>query len=135
MRFLALVLRYWSCLFALLLGLFLTGLALMIFGFDIHNVDLAMLPWWKGSTLTLWLLGLGLAGILAGILALLNRLKPLLLVYSVAAFVIIVYGYFISSAYRFSGKDGALSAFYFALAALLAAIGSLTQFTGARRRA
>lgn len=128
MKFFAAVLRVWSCAFSLLIGLFLTGLATFIVTAGIHNLDMAMLPWWKGTTLMVMLFILGLSGILAGILAALKKLKPLLVVYTLVAFAVIVDGYFINPTYRFDGKAGALSAAWLALAALIAFAGSFAQF-------
>ena len=133
MKFFGLLLRFWSCAFSILLGLFLTALALLIVVTNIQNLDMSMLPWWKGGILTAWLAILGLTGILAGGLALLNRLKPLQVIYTLAAFVLIVYGFFINMAFRFSGRQGAISAACLALGALLAFLGSLTLFGKPRR--
>jgi phosphoglycerol transferase MdoB-like AlkP superfamily enzyme len=133
LKFLGLLLRFWSCAFSILIGLFLTALALLIVVTNIQNLDMSMLPWWKGGILTAWLAILGLAGILAGGLALLNRLKPLQVIYTLAAFVLIVYGFFINMAFRFSGRPGAISAAWLALGALLAFLGSLTLFGKPRR--
>jgi hypothetical protein len=131
-KFLAVVLRLWSCAFSLFLGLFLTGLATLIVTADIHNLDMAMLPWWKGTTLTVMLFILGLSGILAGVLAALKRIKPLLVVYTLVAFAVIVDGYFLNATYHFDGKAGAISAAWLALAALLAFAGSFAQFGNSR---
>lgn len=133
MKFFGLLLRFWSCAFSILIGMFLTALALLIVVTNIQNLDMSMLPWWKGGVLTAWLGILGLAGILAGGLALLNRLKPLQVIYTLAAFVLIVYGFFINMAFRFSGRPGAISAAWLALGALLAFLGSLTLFSKPRR--
>ena len=128
MKFLALLLRYYSCAFSILLGAFLTGLATLIVVTNIQNLDMSMLPWWKGSALIAWLFALGLCGILAGGLALIRRAQWLLTLFSLAAFGIIVYGYFINTAYHFSGREGAYGALWFSLGALVAVIGSLFQF-------
>jgi hypothetical protein len=132
-KFFGLLLRFWSCAFSILIGLFLTALALLIVVTNIQNLDMSMLPWWKGGILTAGLAILGLTGILAGGLALLNRLKPLQVIYTLAAFVLIVYGFFINMAFRFSGRPGAISAAWLALGALLAFLGSLTLFGKPRR--
>ena len=133
MRILGQILRVWSCVFCFGLGLFLTALALLIVGTQIHNLELAMLPWWKGATVTAWLFAFGIGGILTGGLAIVNKWKLLLVLYSLAVVAIIVDGYFISSAYHFHGPSGAIQAACFALGALLAFVGSLTQFGAARR--
>ncbi len=128
MKFLAVVLRLWSCAFSLLIGLFLTGLGMLIVTTDIHNLDMTMLPWWKGTTLVVMLFVLGLSGILASVLALLSKIKPLLVVFTLVALGVIVDGFFINPAHRFDGKAGALGALWLALAALVAFAGSFAQF-------
>lgn len=133
MKLFGLLLRFWSCAFSILVGLFLTALALLIVVTNIQNLDMPILPWWKGGVLTAWLAILGLAGILAGGLALLNRFRPLQAIYTLAAFVLIVYGFFINMAFRFSGRQGAINAAWLALGALVAFLGSLTQFGKPRR--
>ena len=128
MKFFAAVLRLWSCAFSVVVGLFLTGLATLIVTSDIHNLNMTMLPWWKGTTLTVMLFILGLSGILAGVLAALKMIKPLLVVYTLVAFAVIVDGFFLNATYHFDGKAGAISVAWLALAALVAFAGSLTQF-------
>ena len=132
MKFFAAVLRLWSCAFSVILGLFLTGLATLIVAFDIHNLNMTMLPWWTGTTLIVMLFILGVSGILAGVLAALKMIKPLLVLYTLVAFAVIVDGYFLNASYRFDGKAGAMSAAWLALAALVAFAGSLAQFRNSR---
>jgi hypothetical protein len=132
-KFLAAVLRVWSCAFALLIGLFLMGLATLIVTSDIHNIDMTMLPWWKGTTLTVMLFIFGLSGILAGILAALRKVRPLLVLYTLVALAVIVDGFFLNATHRFDGKAGAMSATWLALAALLAVAGSFAQFGNSRK--
>ncbi len=128
MKFFAAVLRLWSCAFSLVTGLFLTGLATLIVTTDIHNLNMTMLPWWKGTTLTVMLFVLGLCGIAAAILAALKVFKPLLVLYTLVALGIIVDGFFLNANHRFDGKSGLISAAWLALAALVAFVGSLAQF-------
>jgi hypothetical protein len=127
-KFLAVALRMWSCAFSVITGLFLTGLGILIVATDIHNLNLTMLPWWKDTTLTVMLFVLGLSGILAGVLALLNKIKPLLVVFTLVAFGVIVDGFFLNPIYRFDGEAGFKSAIWLALAALVALAGSFAQF-------
>ncbi len=128
MKFFAAVLRLWSCAFSVVIGLFLTGLATLIVTSDIQNLNMTMLPWWKGTTLTVMLFIFGLSGILAGALAALKLIKPLLVLYTLVAFGIILDGFFLNGAHRFDGKSGAISAAWLALAALVAVAGSFAQF-------
>jgi hypothetical protein len=132
-KFFAVVLRLWSCAFSLFLGLFLTGLATLIVTANIHNLDMTMLPWWKGTTLTVMLFIFGLSGILAGVLAALKRIKPLLVVYTLVALAVIVDGYFLNASYHFDGKASFISAAWLALAALVAFAGSFAQYCNCRR--
>jgi hypothetical protein len=129
----AAVLRVWSCAFSLLIGLFLTGLATLIVTSDIHNIDMTMLPWWKGTTLIVMLFIFGLSGILVAVLAALRMFKPLLVLYTLVAFAVIVDGFFLNAAHRFDGKAGAMSAAWLALAALVAVAGSFAQFGNSRK--
>jgi len=39
-----LLLRFWSCAFSILIGMFLTALALLIVVTNIQNLDMSMLP-------------------------------------------------------------------------------------------
>ena len=117
----------------MLIGLFLTGLATLIVTTDIQNLNMTMLPWWKGTTLVVMLFVLGLSGILASVLALLSKLKPLLVVFTLVALGVIVDGFFINPAHRFDGKAGAISALWLALAALVAFAGSFAQFRNSHR--
>jgi hypothetical protein len=132
-KFFAAALRLWSCAFSFFIGLFLTGLATLIVATDIHNLNMTMLPWWKGTTLTAMLFILGLSGILAGVLAVLNRIKPLLVAYTLVAFAVIVDGFFLNPTHRFDGKAGFISAAWLALAALVAFAGSFAQFFKSRK--
>jgi len=127
------VLRVWSCAFSFILGLFLTGLATLIVATNIQDLNMTMLPWWKGTTLTVMLFVLGLCGILAGILAALKKVKPLLVVFTLVALGVIVDGFFINPTHRFDGKSGFFSALWFALAALVAFAGSFTQYCKTER--
>ncbi len=133
MKFFAAALRLWSCAFSMVMGLFLTGLATLIVTSDIHNLNMTMLPWWKETTLTVMLFVFGLSGILAAVLAALKIFKPLLVLYTLFAFAVIVDGFFLNSAHRFDGKSGLISAAWLALAALVAFVGSLAQFRSPRR--
>jgi hypothetical protein len=132
-RGLALILKFWSYLFALILGIFLTGMALVFMITDATNVKFDALPFWKGDTLIYWLLGLGLTGILAVVLAVLKKFKALLVLFTLAAFCLMVYGFFISPVYRFYGADPAKGAAWLAFGALGAFFGSLFQFEKPRR--
>lgn len=121
------MLKYFSCLFHFVLGLFIAGLALFFLLTGAHNVRMAMVPFWSGDALKYWLLGLGLIGIFAAVLAALDKVRVLLVIFSLVALCMIVYGYFLSP-YRFVGPSEAKTAGWLSLGAFVAFIGSLLQF-------
>jgi len=124
------LLRIFSYLYELILSLFVLGLALVaiLSGSGLH---LAMLPW-TGRTLTHWLLGGGVAGLLSVALALAGKLRFLFLLFSLAVFGLMVRGYFLG-AYAFSGKDEFRMAVWMTLGALFAILGAWSQFRRKRR--
>jgi hypothetical protein len=129
------LLRFYSYLFSLLFGLFLAGIATVILISGAKNFRFDMIPWAKGETVLYVLLAGGLAGALAAVLALLGRWKPLLVAFTFASFVLLVYGFFVSPVYRFYGADQAKAVAWLSAAALLAFLGSLLQYYPGRSRA
>lgn len=136
MKVLAMLLRFFSYLFSLLLGLFLSGVSLVLMIGGTSNFKFDMLPWFKGPAALYTLLGLGILGIAAAVLAILGKVKPLLVVFTLISFVLLVYGFFISPLYRFyGGADQAKSVLWISIAALCALIGALMQYYPRPRRA
>jgi hypothetical protein len=127
------VLRFYSCLFALILGFFMTGVSLILLISGSTNFKFDMLPFWKGSNALYGLLALGLLGIVAALLGFVRKVKPLLVIYTLALLALLLYGFFLSPVYRFTGDAEAKSVLWLALAALCAFLGSLMQFKEARR--
>lgn len=127
------VLRFYSCLFALVLGLFMTGVSLVLLLSGAQNYKFDMLPYWKGDSALYWLLALGLVGIAAAALAFLGKLKPLIVLFTLAAFALLLYGYFISPVYRFAGEAEAKSTLWLVLAAFGAFLASLMHLRNPRR--
>lgn len=133
LKVIAMVLRFYSCLFALLAGLFMTGISCVLLFTGAKNFKLDMLPYWKGETAVYGMLVLGLIGIAAALLGLVKKVKPLLLAYTVILFALMIYGFFLSPAYRFPGASEAKGVAWMSLAALLAVVGAFVQFREARR--
>ncbi|MBL0161944.1 MAG: hypothetical protein IPP47_33545 [Bryobacterales bacterium] len=127
------VLRFYSCLFALALGLFMTGVSGVLLLSGSQNYKFDMLPFWKGESALYGLLALGILGIAAAALALLGKLKPLIVLYTLAAFALLVYGYFVSPVYRFGGEAEAKSTLWLVLAALAAFLASLMHLKSPKR--
>lgn len=126
-------LKFYSILFSLVVGVFLAGLGLLSILTNAQNMKMDMLPFWKGETLWYGLLSLGLVGVLAAVLAVLKKAKILLVLFTLAGFGLVVYGYFLSPAYRFGGAAEAKGVLWFAFGMLGAFFGSLYQFE--KRRA
>lgn len=129
----AMVLRFYSCLFALVLGLFMTGVSLVLLFSGSQNYKFDMLPFWKGESALYWLLALGLVGIAAASLAFLGKLKPLIVLFTLTAFALLLYGYFLSPVYRFGGAAEAKSTLWIVLAALGAFLASLMHLKNPKR--
>lgn len=127
MNFVRVLLKFFSCLFTFVLGLVLSGLSLFFLFTRADNVKMGMLPLWTGEPLKYWMLGLGLLGIFSAVLAARNKVRILLVLFSLLALCLIVYGYFLGP-YRFSNAAEARNAGWFAFAALVAFLGSLMQF-------
>lgn len=127
------VLRFYSCLFALVLGLFMTGVSLVLLFSGSQNYKFDMLPFWKGESALYGLLSLGVLGVAVAALALLGRLKPFIVLYTLGAFALLVYGYFISPVYRFGGEAEAKNMLWLVLAAFAAFLASLMHLRSPKR--
>ena len=126
------LLRIYSYLYHLVLALFLLGLSLVAISSSSHTLNLGMLPW-KGSALSYWLFGAGLLGVLSILLALAGKLRFLFLLYALAAFGMMLRGYFVRG-YAFSGKDEFQMAIWLTAGALVAIFGAWSQFRKKRRK-
>ena len=126
-------LKYYSIVFSLVVGLFLTGLGCLSVLTGAQNMRMDMLPFWKGETLWYGLLALGVLGILAAVLAAMKKAPVLLVLFTLVGFGLVMYGYFLSPVYRFTGAAEAKGVLCFAVGMLGAFFGSLYQFE--KRRA
>jgi hypothetical protein len=116
--------RFYSYLYHGLLALFMLGIsAIALFSDTALHLD--MLPW-PGQTGTYVLLGGGLFGILALLLALKGTMRFLFFLWSLAVFVMLVKGFFLSP-YQFDGGFKAIA--LLTLGALLAILGAWFQMT------
>lgn len=120
------IVKIYSYAFHLVLALFMTGLAVLAFSTGTHNLRLDILPW-SGMTLSWWLLGLGLAGLLAIALAVLGMLRVPFLVWTVVVAAMLFRGFFFSP-YTFGGWEGLRMVLLLLAGAGLAAVGGWLQF-------
>jgi hypothetical protein len=118
--------RFYSYLFHALLALFLLGISMvaLLSGTALH---LEMLPW-SGAKSTYILLAGALLGLLCVVLALKGMLRFLFFLWSLAVFVLLTKGYFLSS-YHFDNPSGFKTAALLTLGALLALFGAWFQMT------
>jgi hypothetical protein len=134
-KVIAVVLRYFSCLYAVLLGLFLTGVSVVLLLSGATNFKFAMLPFWKGNQLLYSLLALGAVSAAAGVLAFVGKLRALLVLATGVLMGLMIYGFFLNKGYVFQGRPEALNILWVTLAGALAFFGSLGQFTKVAKRA
>jgi uncharacterized PurR-regulated membrane protein YhhQ (DUF165 family) len=111
----------------------MTGVSLVLLLSGAQNFKFDMLPFWKGESALYGLLALGVLGVAAAALALLGKLKPLIVLYTLGTFALLTYGYFVSPVYRFGGESEALSVLWLVLAALLAFLASLMHLKNPNR--
>lgn len=128
MKVVAMLLRYYSSVFAIVFGLFLAGISSVLLISGATNFKFEMIPYWKGDPVLYWLLGIGLFGVIAGVLGLRRQVRALLLLFCLLVCCLFVYGFYISPIYRFQGAPEAKNSLWLLLAALVALAGSFCQF-------
>ena len=124
MAALRILMRAFSYLFHALLALFLLGIALIALSSK-QPLQLEMLPW-QGQTLTWWVLGGALLGLLSVILAVFRKSRLLFFLWSLAVLFLMARGFFLSH-YYFAHPDDLHRALYLTGGALLAVIGAWFQ--------
>ena len=129
MKAVGLLLQLFGYLFQVLLSLFLIGIAIAA---GSNTLQLGMLPW-SGPSLNHWVVGLGILGLLATLLAIVGIIRFLFPLWCLFVLVMLVRGYFFSS-YRFSGPEEWHLSLWLMAGAVLAFVGSLTIFR-ARKKA
>ncbi len=112
--------RWYSCLYSLLVALFLFGLGVLSLLSGHARLELQMLPW-QEPAVSYWLLFGGLAGMLAVFVAWRYRFQWLLVGWTLAVFAVASYGYFLSR-YGFWSVSEFWNAVWFCLLTLLATV-------------
>ena len=126
------LMRIYSYLFHGLLALFMLAISVVAIssGVPLH---LDMLPW-SGATGTHVLLGGALFGLVSLLLALRGTARFLFFLWSLAVFVLMAKGFFLSS-YHFGDFAGFKAAVLLTVGALLAILGAWFQMTRSMARA
>lgn len=125
------LLRFFSYLFHLALGLFLLGVAGLALGTAPNALRLDMLPW-TGETLTYVVFFGALFALISLVLALTGRVRFLFFLWSLAVAVLLLRGYFFTG-YRFD-PGGFRIGLELLAAAWLAVVGALFVLVQPRAR-
>lgn len=115
------LLRAFSYIFGGLLALFVVAICAVALA-NGSPLNFAFLPW-SGASLTYWLLGLALFGLLTVLLAMGGKVRALFFLWSTAVFVLLVKGFFVSF-YSFSGPVSFKAAAWLTVASLVGVLGS-----------
>jgi len=124
------LLRIFSYIFGGLLALFLVGISSVALATGTAP-NFVFLPW-SGASLTYWLLGLALFGLLTLLFAMGGKLRALFFLWTLAVFVLLFKGLFVSF-YSFSGPVSFKAAVWLTAGALLGTLGSF-PWSGERGR-
>jgi hypothetical protein len=116
------LLRAFSYVFGGLLALFLLGVSSLALASGTPP-NLAFLPW-TGISLTYWLLGLALFGLLTLLLAMGGKVRALFFLWNLVVFVLLFKGLFVSF-YAFSGPVPFKVAVWLTAGSLMATLGSI----------
>ena len=125
MRAIAWLLRIFCYLFHALISVALLALGVVGVVSAARNMKVQMLPW-QGTELAHWLIGLGLVGLLSVLLAVTDRLRFLLPLWSVYVLGMLIKNVFLSSTVSFEGREDFHNWLLLLCGALLALIGSFT---------
>ena len=126
MRVIGTLLRVLGYIFHVWLSLALLAVGGVAMLSDGANLKVELLPW-HGATLSRWMVGLGAAGLLIVVLAMLGKLRGLYTLWCLFALVMLVRGVFFAAGVTFTDADQFRLALLAILIALLAFFGSLTR--------
>lgn len=132
MDILGALLRLYSYLYEFILSafLFLVSVVVMIGGKN--DLHLPMLPW-EGASLTRWVLGLSLLGLIVTVLAVVGKFRYVFPIWCLFVVIMMARGYFISNFYYTGGSDQFWSVVWLFFGAVVAFLASLMLFRPNRR--
>jgi len=122
------LLRTYSCLFAISLSLFALGITALAASSG-YPLTVGFLPW-NGPPLIYWLIGIAIGGLVAVYLTAIGRLRGLLFLWCLAVTGLLIRGFFLTS-YVFDAAFPFKYAVWLSVAALVA---TLSAWPWARRR-
>lgn len=132
MDILGAVLRLYSYLYHFVLSLFMFLISLIVLIGGKHDLRLPMLPW-TGSSLTYWVFGLSLAGLLLTILAMTGILRWPFPIWCLFVLVMMIRGFFLSPMY-YEGSSQFWGAVWLTVGAIGAFLSSLMLYKRTDRR-
>ncbi|HVO98607.1 MAG TPA: hypothetical protein VMT15_11100 [Bryobacteraceae bacterium] len=124
MRAISWFLRVFCYLFHTVFSIALVVLGGLAFLAGATNMKLQSIPWWQGTTLNCWLVGLGLLGLLSVFLAITGKVRALLALWSICVLGLLIRDVFLSLAVTFSGREDFHNWLLLTAGAALAMIGS-----------
>jgi hypothetical protein len=127
------LLRTFGYLFSGALCLGMVALSLVVLLSGSNNFTLDMIPWWTGPELAKWMLCAGIVGLLIIALSLRGRMSGLMVLWTLAVFGTLVYGFYLSN-YKYDDWDHFRTSLNITAGALVALVASVTGLF-ARRRA
>ena len=123
MAFLRGLLRVYSWIFEALLCLL--GIGVSVVSLTVGSPDPVVLDWlpWSPGALPVWLICLGILGLIFVFMAVIGSLRILLFLFAAAAFALLAKGFFFT-AHTFAGPDAARNSLLLVLGAFLAFVGA-----------
>jgi hypothetical protein len=115
-------LRVYSWIFETILSLMALAMGVVATAIGTKDVQLGWLPW-TGKTLLAWLVALGLLGLFCVAFAITGRLRIMLFLFSLVAFILLAKGFF-QGTYSFAGPEQGKNALILVVGAFLAVIGA-----------
>ncbi len=135
MDILGALLRLYSYLYEFILSAFLFLVSIVVVIGGKNDLHLPMLPW-EGASLTRWVFGLSLLGLVITILAALGKLRYAFPVWCLFVVIMMARGYFISAGFYYTGGANQFwGVAWLFVGAVIAFLGSLMLFrTNSYRR-
>jgi hypothetical protein len=125
------LLRVYSWIFEALLCLLAIGVS--IISLTVGSPDPVSIDWlpWSAGALPVWLISLGVLGLIFVFMAMIGSLRILLFLFAAAVFALLAKGFFFGT-HSFSGPDAARNSLLLVFGAFLALLGAWPSSSRAR---